>query len=272
MIKKALLVITTLLTTYAAQAYEPDEITPNFLWANSPSISTGFDSTVGVGLFNDGFISSGTSIFIDASGSFAINPRFGLELNIPVASFLTNGGNGFGLGNISLEAMYLLKTDPAFTIGVGAEVAFGTSTQDATFGTFTRNFYRYMLDTWSVVPTVMVGSNTDRIVLTAQVGAPLLLAEDGAVTEDQFEAVLSYDVGAALPINDTKDIWVTVETGGYSTLTYTDVGNNTELFGSVGAQYQDDEKSFGLSVALPFTETVRNIHTIFFYSNFAYRF
>ncbi|MCB0272295.1 MAG: hypothetical protein KDD46_04715, partial [Bdellovibrionales bacterium] len=67
-----------------------------------------------------------------------------------------------------------------------------------------------------------------------------------------------------------REFWVTAEAGGYSTLSLNN--NQNEFFGSVGAQYQNDELAFGASVGVPFTSGAQSVHNVLFYGNFSYRF
>ncbi|MEZ4818548.1 MAG: hypothetical protein R3A45_01150 [Bdellovibrionota bacterium] len=274
MIRSSYLTVFILLLSSQVLAYAPDEVQPSFLWVSNPSVSTGLDTNLGVGLLNSDFSTgAGTSIFFDATGNYAVNASLGFALNIPLAGTVSDHNDDFGLGNISLQGKYFLPMPKGILLGLVTDVVFPTATSDARIGTATRAFYRYTQNQWAIVPRGVVGIENNNLRLTGQIGAPIqMLQDNGQFDGDPVETNVSYDVGAAVALADTRDLWVTVEVGGYTTLTRNTTDQQTEIFGSLGTQYQDDEKSFGLSVAVPFTQSVRDVHSMFLYGHFAYHF
>lgn len=273
MIKKMILSLVVLFFSVSAFA-NPNEIQPTYMWFDGPANNTGMYSNLGFGILNSDFVTgSGTSIFFDAGTTYAINKNLGLGLNIPLAGTLSSNDDGFGLGNISLSAKYFFDTNSSLVMGVGSEFAFASATSDASIGAFTRHFYRYAQDQWAVVPGAVFGYQQDGVQLLGHIGAPIqLFNDDGQFEGDRMETSLSYDIGASVATSSQQTLWITAEAGGYSTLTYDSVDNQTELFGRIGAQYQNDEMAFGASLAVPFTESMRDVHSIMFFGNFSYRF
>jgi|GEM_PF-5060170 len=264
--KKILCTLGCLLSVTTVSAFENGH--PYYSWAPNPALLTGADLSLGVGVLNGG----GASIFGDLKGSYA-DENYELSLNIPLAAVLSDNLNDFGMGNISVAGRYLFDDWEEHFLGFGLEAAFPTSTSGAQIGRATRHFYRYAQDQWAFVPEVFGGWNHDRLSISAGLGLPLQILQDQVQPEgDALETALSYDVGAGVALSDLKDTWVTFEVGGYRTLSYGTIGNSSEVFGSLGAQYQDDEKAFGLSVGVPFTDGARNTHHLFVMADMAYRF
>ena len=190
MIKHISLICSVVMCAVSAQAYTPAQIEPTFVWVTNPTLATGFDSVLGVGILNSDFTTgSGTSLFFDASGTYAVNEQLGFSLHIPLAGTIAQNSDGVGLGNISLQAKYFLPTQGNLLLGVATDVAFATATNDATIGAATRRFYRYVRDQWAVVPRLIAGMENDNLRLTGQVGVPLQILETNAqVDGDSMEA------------------------------------------------------------------------------------
>ena len=274
MIKKSLILISTVLFSAQVFAYAAEDMHPTYQWIENPVTATGVQTTLGLGILDsNSYLGSGTSMFFDATAGYAVDENLGVSLSIPLAGTISDNNDGFGLGNIGLDARYFFNTENNLVAGIATELGFATTTTDATVGTATRKFYRYTQDQWAVVPTGVIGFEQENLQVLGQVGLPVqIFNNDGkaAFEGDRFETSLSYDVGASIAVNDTREFWVTAEAGGYSTLSLNN--NQNEFFGSVGAQYQNDELAFGASVGVPFTSGAQSVHNVLFYGNFSYRF
>ncbi len=233
-----------------AQAAEEAE----YLWLPQPHIQTSFQAQLGFGLLGTNGVtgSRGTPFLGFFKTSYALDPKLGLSLALPVAGTLSGGNDDFGVGNVVIGIQQNFEGEP-WKLGVGGEVALPTAGAGSVIGLSTRKLTHFVQDQVAFSPYVTASYLKERLTLSFDFGADFQVFTEESVARDRFEMILFYDAGVALAA--FGDFWTTVEVGGYSTLTY---GNNTTaLFAGPGLRFQEQDLSMGVHLMAPFRRPAR---------------
>ncbi|MEZ4845479.1 MAG: hypothetical protein R2877_00455 [Bdellovibrionota bacterium] len=256
--KKVSVVISSLLLASSAFAQTQDLAKPEFAFIPEVGAQSSFQAQLGGGMLDDsGFGSNGTPIYVLFKANYHPNDMTSLFIDLPMAGTWSGGADDFGIGNISIGGNHRLYENNGTSFALGANFTFPTSQNRARVGAFTRNFYSFVQDQYAISPYLNVSFAQERMLITFDAGLNEQIFSTQPAGFNKLESTIFYDAGLSMAVNGPRDVWATLEFGGYSNLTYP--SNDTVLFGGPGIRYQDDEKSIGLHLQAPFSSPARDI-------------
>jgi hypothetical protein len=243
------------LTTFSA--FAQDNAKPEFAWIPEVGSQSSFQAQLGGGMLdNTGFGSNGTPIYGLFKANYNPNEETSLFIDLPMAGTWSGGADDFGIGNISIGGNHRLYESGGTSIALGANFTFPTSQNRAAIGAFTRSFTSFIQDQYAISSYANVSFAKERMLISFDAGINEQIFSTQPAGFDKFETSIFYDAGLSMAVNGPRDVWATLEFGGYSNLTY--ANNDTVLFGGPGLRYQDDEKSIGLHLQAPFSSPARD--------------
>ncbi|MCC7460083.1 MAG: hypothetical protein IT286_02160 [Proteobacteria bacterium] len=256
--KKALNVtLSTILFSTAVFAQAQDLAKPEFAFIPETGAQSSFQAQVGGGMLDDASGASGSPIYVLIKANYQPNDDTSLFIDLPMAGTISSGADDFGIGNISMGGNHRLFENSGTSFAVGANFTFPTSQNRARVGAFTRNFYSFIQDQYAISPYLNLSFSKERMLISFDAGLNQQIFQTQPAGFNKFESTVFYDAGLSMAVNGPRDIWATLEFGGYSNLTY--ASNETVLFGGPGIRYQDDEKSFGVHLQAPFSSPARDV-------------
>jgi hypothetical protein len=227
-----------------------------YLYTKDTNVESSFNARLGLGMLDTtGAPGDGVLITNQFGARFAATPDLQLNLILPLGGTISNGPDGFGIGNIAIGAKYILPLD-RLQIGVGVDAALPSGQSDAAIAGFTLPLELYAYKWATVAPYVVASFVGDRLTLTADLGNKLLISTESAAS-NEVEDALSYDVAFAHAFGD--HMWASVEFGGYSFLS-DGAGLGTSLYAGPGIRYQDDEVALGVHLNAPFRSPARDVY------------
>lgn len=239
--------------------------TAQYLWVKEPIAETRFRAQMALGLLDSPGLtgSRGTPVLNYIGFDWAMNPEFGVSLEIPLAGTLSKGMDEYGIGNIQLGAKYVWEGQP-IQWALGVDLYLPTAQNRSQIGLFTRPFVQFVNDQTAISPYAVASYVWDRLAITVDLGSDLQAFTKSLPSRDRVEYLVFYDVGGAYSFD--ANVWATLEFGGYSTLS---LGNNqTVWFAGPGIRYQDYELSLGLHVALPVRSPAKDVIDLITYFDF----
>jgi len=228
----------------------------HYILAIEPHLSTSVRTQVGFGLLDNPGItgSRGTPVLNFFEFEYALTPKYGIRVSVPLAGTLSGGPDNYGVGNVALGDKLVLSMD-SWVVTLGGNISLPTAQSDAGVGLFTRQFVQFVEDQVAISPYVAVSHVRDRLVFSADVGTDVQIFTKSVPTRDRVEYIISYDGGMAYSF--APNLWTTAEVGGYSTLSYGD--HLTSLYAGPGIRYQDYEMSLGFHVLAPLRTPARSV-------------
>ena len=250
-----LLSLSSVLWSFSAFAQTPDLAKPEFAFIPEVGAQSSFQAQLGGGMLDStGFGSNGSPIYVLFKANYDLTSLF---IDLPMAGTWSGGADDFGIGNISIGANHQLFENNGTSMALGANFTFPTGQNRAAIGLATRNFTAFVQDQYAISPYANVSFATDKMLISLDAGLNEQIFSTQPAGFDKLESTIFYDAGLSMAVKGSRDIWATLEVGGYSNLTY--ASNDTVLFGGPGIRYQDDEKSIGVHLQAPFSSPARDI-------------
>lgn len=257
---------------FSSLAVAQDDTRPEFSWIPEVGAKSSFQLQIGGGMLDDAGItgSGGTPIWVMTKANYSPNPDTSLFIDLPMAGTFSGGPDDFGIGNISIGANHRIFQNGGTSFALGANFTFPTSQSRAAIGGATRSFTAFVQDQYAISPYVSLTSASDRMLISFDAGFSEQIFTTEPAGFDKFETTVFYDAGLSMAVNGPKDVWATLEFGGYSNLTYP--SNENVLFAGPGIRYQDDEKSYGLHLQAPLSSPAKDQIDLLFLADVRFKF
>lgn len=180
-----------------------------------------------------------------------------LSLALPAAGLIGNGST-YGVGNVVMNIKGLLWHSEQKALALGLRQTLPTAGIRSRMGANSRRFVDYLKGTMTSSPYLAGSVRQGQLNLMADVGTDLVVfTKDnykylffGATNADRVEAMLFYDVGLEILLQDHFS--ALVECGGFSTLSLSN--NESQVFAAPSFRYTDKDMSFGVGVEVPVTD------------------
>lgn len=257
---------------FVTASFAQDQTKPEFAWIPEVGSQSSFQAQLGGGMLDDAGLtgSNGSPVYILARANYRVDDAASLWIELPMAGTWSSGSDDFGIGNISIGGNYRFWKGDSASLAFGTNFTFATAQTGSVIGSATRNYYSFIKDQYAISPYVQALFSGDRVYASLDAGINGQIVENAPAGFDSFEAVLFYDAGLSLAVNGPKDIWATLEFGGFSTLSYP--SNDTYLYAGPGVRYQDDELSYGLHLQAPLSGPTRNEIDLLFLADVRFKF
>lgn len=257
MFKKTLVLFLSLIS-FSGAAFSAEMQNPEFIFVQEANHQSYFEFQIAGGMLDSGGFAGakGSPIVGLFKANYGLDSSTNLFIDLPFAGTISGANDDFGIGNISIGGNHQFLTFDRTTAGIGLDITFPSAQDGSLIGFFTRKWTSFIDDQYAISPYIDFHYSGDRVIAAVDIGLNQQIFDNTALTTDNTESTLFYDAGINVAISGPKDLWATLEFGGYTTLTYS--ANNSEFFGGPGLRYQTDAFALGLHILAPFSSFAKD--------------